>query len=317
MRPGGRTASVRSKRSRRGPRARIAACARSWDLPGARTPERRAGAVIFLAQLPLRPLLSLLARPRWIGREHLPATGGAILAGNHTGPLDALAYGHLLQAGGIAPRFLAKEALFRVPLLGALLRASGQVPVHRGTRRGRDALSSAREALGRGEAMMVFPEGTYTRDPGEWPMRARTGAARLALSTGAPLVPIALWGSRAVWPIGAALPRPFPRRRLIARIGEPIRAEARPGESTQEASLRLTDELMEAITVLLAETRGQKPPATRHDPRRDPLRPESGQRLSAADRRRLALRAAVATTRSGQDAQTRLRPRARAAGDAR
>lgn len=249
---------------------------RSWDLGAARPPERRAGRVIFAVQLPLRPLIRLLADRDWTGIENFPLRGQAVACGNHTGPFDALAYGHLLQASGIAPRYLAKDSLFRIPLLGAILRASGQIPVHRGTSRSQDALATAREALHRGELVMVFPEGTYSRDPDTWPMRARLGAARLALSTGAPLVPIACWGSHRLWPVGAWVPRLVPRHRLIMRVGEPIAAQRAPGETEQQAAVRLTDEVMAAITAQLVTIRGQTPPPVVHDPRRDAHRPEEG-----------------------------------------
>lgn len=250
--------------------------ARSWDLGTARPPERRAGSVIFAVQLSLRPLIRLLAGRRWSGLENLPTRGAAVACGNHTGPFDALAYGHLLQASGIAPRYLAKDSLFRIPLLGTILRATGQVPVHRGTSRSADALSAARAALHRGELVMVFPEGTYTRDPDTWPMRARLGAARLALSTGAPLIPIACWGSHRLWPVGAWAPRLLPGRRLTMRVGEPIVAQRAPGETEHQAIVRLTEEVMAAITSLLATIRGQTPPPVVHDPRRDAHRPEEG-----------------------------------------
>lgn len=250
--------------------------ARSWDLGSARPPERRAGGMLFAAQLLLRPLIRMLAGRRWIGTHHFPERGAAVACGNHSGPFDALAYGHLLQASGIAPRYLAKDSLFRIPLLGAILRATGQIPVHRGTPRSTDALSTARAALERGELLMVFPEGTYTRDPDLWPMRARLGAARLALSTGVPLIPLACWGSGQLWPVGALLPRLLPRRRLTTRVGEPIAAQRRPEETEQQAAVRLTEELMSAITALLATTRGQQSPSMVHDPRRDDHRPEEG-----------------------------------------
>ncbi|MGP5051353.1 MULTISPECIES: lysophospholipid acyltransferase family protein [Brachybacterium] len=249
---------------------------RSWDVGTARPPARRAGLVIGLAQIPLRPLLRLLTRPSWEGRENLPENGGIIACGNHLGPLDALSYGHLLQASGIAPRFLAKEAMFRVPGLGLLLRHARQIPVLRGTSRGGGALDAARAALGRGELLMVFPEGTYTRDPDLWPMRARYGAARLALETGAPLLPIASWGGRALWPVGSPLPRPRPGRRLQVRVGEPFTVSHLEGESTQQAAIRSTEELMARITTLLGEIRDEQPPAVPHDGRTDTHRPEVG-----------------------------------------
>lgn len=248
----------------------------SWDVGAARPPARRAGIVIGLAQLPLRPLLTLLARPRWHGTEHLPAQGPAIACGNHLSAFDAFGFGHLLQAHGIAPRFLAKDSLFRVPVLGALLHGARQIPVRRGTARSGDALAEARAALRRGELIMVFPEGTYTRDPDLWPMRARLGAARLALETGAPLVPIASWGGRALWPVGSPLPRPRPGRRVELLVGEPFTATRREDESAQQARQRVTEELMARITALLGRLRDLPPPPVLHDGSRDPHRPEVG-----------------------------------------
>ncbi|MEE1649802.1 lysophospholipid acyltransferase family protein [Brachybacterium sp. J144] len=237
---------------------------------------RRAGWVIALAQIPLRPLLALLTRPRWIGVENLPPTGAVIACGNHLSALDALSYGHLLQAGGIAPRFLAKEAMFQVPVLGALLRGAQQIPVSRGTGRGADALTAAKRALGRGEMLMVFPEGTYTRDPELWPMQGRTGAARLALATGAQLLPIASWGGRRLWPVGSPIPHPGPGRRLTVRVGEAYSVSRLAGETEQQAALRITEDLMRRITALLGEIRGEEPPSALHDPRGDAHRPEIG-----------------------------------------
>ncbi|MFC0673337.1 lysophospholipid acyltransferase family protein [Brachybacterium hainanense] len=241
-----------------------------------RAPERRSGAVISVAQILLRPLARLLARRTWLGTENLPPRGAVIACGNHSGPFDAIAYGHLLQASGAAPRFLAKESLFRVPVLGGLLRASGQIPVARGTARTARALDAAERALQRGELIMVFPEGTYTRDPHGWPMRPRLGAARLALRTGAPLLPIACWGSAALWPVGAVLPTPIPRAQLTLRVGSPIVPARREGETETQAAARLMAAVMGAITEMLAEIRGETPPSAVHDPRQDSHRPEEG-----------------------------------------
>ena len=249
---------------------------RSWDVGTAREPARRAGLVIDLAQLPLRPLVAALTRPQWQGTENFPARGPVIACGNHLSAVDPLAYGHLLQASGIAPRFLAKESLFRVPVLGALLRGARQIPVLRGTSRSRDALAAARTALDRGELLMVFPEGTYTRDPALWPMQGRLGAARLALATGAPLLPIATWGGRGLWPVGSPLPRPARGRRVRMLVGTPYTVAAAEGESEHEAAGRVTEDLMTRIATLLGQLRGLTPPAVLHDPRADAHRPEIG-----------------------------------------
>ena len=123
---------------------------------------------------------------------------------------------------------------------------------------------------------MLFPEGTYTRDRELWPMQARLGAARLALETGAPLLPIAAWGGRALWPVGSPLPRPRPGRRVQMLVGSPYTVSVHEGETVHQAAVRVTEDLMGRIVALLAELRGQQPPTTLHDGRRDAHRPEVG-----------------------------------------
>lgn len=258
-------------------RLRRSRTTRSWDLPGARAPERRSGWIIGLLQIPLRPLLLALTRPHWEGAENIPAHGPIIVCGNHLSPLDALAYGHLLHASGAAPRFLAKESILRIPVLGHILRSTRQIPVLRGSSRSADALAAARAALARGELLLIFPEGTYTRDPELWPMQGRLGAARLALATGAPLLPVACWGTRLLWPVGSPIPHPGPGRRVQMRVGEPMTVAPRPGEDARAAEERITAQLMAAIAELLGTLRGDTPPDVLHDPRRDAHRPEIGQ----------------------------------------
>lgn len=258
----------------------------SWDLPGARPPTRRAGLVIGLAQVPLRPLVRALVRLRMENAHRLDAAGPMVIAGNHTGPFDALAYGYLLRASGVPPRFLAKHSLFAVPVLGPLLRCTRQIPVHRGAGRGGDALATAERELSAGGSVMVFPEGTYTRDPAGWPMRARPGAVRLALRTGAPIVPVACVGSREFWPVGAVFPRLVPRRTIILHVGTPYVPQPRPGETQHDAEARLTAELMDTIIKLAAALRGDEPPSTPYDPTTDAFRPEVGMRRPRKETRR-------------------------------
>ncbi len=282
----------------------------SWDLPGARAPQRRSGPIIGVLQFLLRPAIWLLARPVHRGRENLAASGPMVLVGNHTGPFDALAYGHLLHASGVAPRFVAKQSLFSIWPLGAVLRATGQIPVLRGTDRAADALAAAQAALERGEAIMLFPEGTYTRDPEGWPMRGRLGAARLALRTGAPIVPVGCHGSRELWPVGSPIPHPGPGRRVQFQIGEPFTAQLLEGESQREAEVRVSVEIMERIMRLLARMRRQEPPATMHDPDSDDFRPETGQR-AVRPRRPWEGPWHVGRWREGRTQQRRGKPRAK------
>lgn len=235
--------------------------------------------LITVAQPFARAVARAWTRRTWSGLENLPASGGALIVCNHLSVYDPIAVGDALLTGGVPPRFLAKETLFDVPLLGAALRATGQIPVARGPRTGArasSALDAAQDAIGRGEIVAMFPEGTLTRDPELWPMRARLGAARIALATGAPVIPAALWGTREVWPYGARRPHVPPRRDVRFSVGRPFRITAADGETEREAVIRGTAEIMEEIVALVAQIRGLAPPAELHDPRIDAFRPEEG-----------------------------------------
>ncbi len=144
----------------------------------------------------LRPMLFAMTRPDWHGGEHLPHDRGFIAAGNHMTNVDPLTFAHYLYDHGVAPKILAKSSLFGVPVLGPVLRATGQIPVYRNTAQAGDSLRAAIEAIDAGECVAVFPEGTLTRDPDLWPMVGKTGIARLALTTQAPVIPIAQWGAQ-------------------------------------------------------------------------------------------------------------------------
>ena len=152
----------------------------------------------------LRPLLRLLMRYQWQGRENFPKTGGVILAPNHLSYADwgaialySYSYGHRF------PVFMIKSAVFEVKLIGPLLYNVGQLPVYRGRGDAGLVLKQAEQALAAGACVIVYPEGTATRDPDLWPMVGKTGAARLALSTGVPVIPIAHWGAQDVLPYGS------------------------------------------------------------------------------------------------------------------
>jgi 1-acyl-sn-glycerol-3-phosphate acyltransferase len=228
----------------------------------------------------VRPAYRLVGRLRWTGEEHLPATGGFVVVPNHLTELDPLTVGLVLYDNGIMPRFLAKESLFRVPLLGAVLRASGQVPVLRGTADAAAALTAARAELDSGGAVVVYPEGTLTRDPDGWPMSGHTGAARLALATGLPVVPVAHWGDQEILgrlPSGGRTLSLFPRKDVHVRIGPPVdltpwrdavpdltHPVGRQAVALEEA----TDAIMRAVARELAELRGAEAPARLWDRRR-------------------------------------------------
>ena len=212
----------------------------------------------------VRPVLFSCTRPRWSGVEHLPRDRACIVAANHVTVLDPLTTAHFLYDHGFAPRILAKESLFRVPVVGRVLRAVGQVPVHRGTSRAGDALRDAVAAVEGGECVLIFPEGTLTREPDMWPMAGKTGVARLALATRTPVVPVAQWGTHRVIARYGKLPRPWPRKPVTVVAGPPVDLADLYGSASEPAALReATERIMAAITGMLEEIRGERAPAER------------------------------------------------------
>ena len=148
----------------------------------------------------LIPLFNLLMKRDWKGAENIPATGRVIVASNHMSYLDVLVFTHFLFRNGRAPRYLGKSGVFKVPVIGKILLAAGQIPVERETSDAKKAVDHAKILLEQGHMLGVYPEGTLTRDPQMWPMVAKTGCARLALATDTPVIPIAQWGSQLIVP---------------------------------------------------------------------------------------------------------------------
>lgn len=208
-------------------------------------------------------LVDLLTRRDWRRVEKLPTASaeGAILAVNHISNVDPLVVGTFVARNGLWPRFLAKESLFGVPVLGAGLRGIGQIPVQRRTTAARDALQHAVAAVQNGGCVVIYPEGTITDDPQLWPMAGRTGAARLALQTGRPLIPIGQWGAqRILFGKTRGWPRILPRKTISMLVGDPVELSDLRDRPLAEAARLATERLMVAITELVAELRGSAPP---------------------------------------------------------
>jgi 1-acyl-sn-glycerol-3-phosphate acyltransferase len=220
---------------------------------------------VFIAGI-ARPLLNLMMAKKWEGTDKLPA-GGFIAAPNHCTEIDPLVVGHMLYNQGRAPHFLAKAGLFTVPGLGWLLHATKQVPVERSTTGANRSLQVAQEIVAEGGAIIIYPEGTLTRDPALWPMKGHTGAARLALEGGIPVVPIAHWGAHEVFPRYGKRFHVFPRKLSRVVVGDPVDLSAFSGRPLDKATLtEATEVIMAAVTSLLAGLRGEQPPAERWDP---------------------------------------------------
>ena len=167
---------------------------------------------------------------------------------------------------GLLPTFLAKAELWKVPVLKQVLEATRMIPVER-TRDGGRSLAAAREAVATGRAIIVYPEGTVTRDPDGWPMAGRNGAVRLALQTGAPLIPVGQWGIQELLPYGGRSLRVLPRKTARIRVGAPVDLADLRDRPVTAATLREgTGRMMAAITDLVAELRGEPAPEGRWDP---------------------------------------------------
>ena len=221
----------------------------------------------FVAAI-VRPVLMATTRREWRGAEHLPAVGtGVVVSPNHISYADPLTLAHFLWDNGRAPRYLAKEAVFRIPIIGRIIAACGQIPVYRESKDAAKAFRDAVAAVEAGECVGIYPEGTITRDPDLWPMVGKTGAARVALETGCPVIPVAQWGPHEILAPYSKRVRLLPRKTIKVLAGPPVDLDDLRGQPITPAALRqATDRILDAITARLAELRGEIPPATRFSP---------------------------------------------------
>jgi 1-acyl-sn-glycerol-3-phosphate acyltransferase len=232
----------------------------------ARSETRRPSFFWLLAALVL-PIFNLAVRFRMRHPERMPQAGAFVLAPNHYSEIDPVVMGVVSWKLGRAPRFLAKASLFKNPVLGWLLRTSGQIPVERAGSKSHAALRAAEELVEKGRMVVVYPEGSLTRDPDLWPMRGKTGAVRIALEQDIPIIPAAHWGTQALMPRYGKKISLFPRKTIEVVIGEPLDLDAYRGKPLDQATLlKATGELMDAIAALLADLRDEPAPAERWDP---------------------------------------------------
>jgi 1-acyl-sn-glycerol-3-phosphate acyltransferase len=207
------------------------------------------------------PIGWLSGRPRFRGLENIPRAGGVVVAANHISHIDPIYSGLAVHLARRVPRFLAKDSLWRVPGLGALLRATQQIPVFRGSADAKASLRDGVAALQEGKVLVVYPEGTISRDPQHWPMHPHTGVARLALSSGAPVVPMVHWGTHEVLDGYNKRFRPLPRTTVTVRCGEPVDLAPYRDRTVDAALLReVTDLIMGRVRDLLAEVRAEPAP---------------------------------------------------------
>ena len=221
----------------------------------------------------LRPGMLAFTKRDWHGAENLQAEllpDGAqapiVVCPNHISWFDPLEAAHYLYDNGRPPRFLGKESVFRVPVAGRIITGAGQIPVYRETSDAASSVRAAVAAVEQGECVVVYPEGTITRDPDLWPMTGKTGAARIALMTGAPVIPLAQWGAQDVIGPYRKEFRVLPRKTMHVVAGPPVDLDDLRDRAMDAATLReATERIVAAITGLLEGIRGETAPAERFD----------------------------------------------------
>lgn len=217
---------------------------------------RRAGAYLF-AKGVMKLIGFIFMRKEWRGWELIPKTGPAIIAINHISGIDPVNVALFVDRSGRHPRFMAKSELFGNKFLKYFLENTGQIPVYRESREAGEALSAAIKRLEAGGCVLVYPEGTITKDPHGWPMVSRSGIARLVLATGAPVIPVAQWGARGIpgaW-------KPWKRVRIQMSAAAALDLSAYTGKKqTVEVMNQITDEVVEALRHGVQELRGEPCP---------------------------------------------------------
>lgn len=229
--------------------------------------ERRGWAWSLVVAI-LKPTMLATTKHEWIDGEKIPESGGCVVAMNHVSHIDPLTLGWLLYEHGRLVQYLAKDALFDLPLVGHIVRDARMIPVSRTTTDAAKAFEAAVASIEAGGCVGVYPEGTITKDPTGWPMRGKTGAARMALATGCPVIPIGQWGAQEILAPYTARPHLVPRRTALYKVGDPVDlSDLRGRPLTNEVLHEATDRIMAAITGLVADLRGEDAPAVRFDPK--------------------------------------------------
>jgi 1-acyl-sn-glycerol-3-phosphate acyltransferase len=224
--------------------------------------------VLALIAAILIPIVRFMFAVKSTGTEKLPKNGSYVLVSNHVTNVDALAVAYFVYVQlKRAPHFLAKGSLFKLPVIGSILRAGGQIPVYRGGQRNDEPLRAAHAFLNAGHMISIFPEGTLTRQPDLWPMRGKTGAVRLALETNVPVYPMAHWGSEQILANYGSKFKPGFWKPVNIIVGDEIDlSKFRTGKLTPAQVHEATDLVMSEITALVEQLRGEKAPGDLWDP---------------------------------------------------
>lgn len=231
------------------------------------TPPKPRPAYRFLAGT-VRPVVKAVTKRDWAGHEQFPREGGFVVCPNHLSHVDVFALAHFVYDSGREPYFLGKRSVFKIPIAGKIFAKAGMIPVDRETGKATHAYRAAVDAVRGGKCVAIYPEGTLTRDPDLWPMTGKTGAARIALETRCPVIPVAQWGPQEIMGRYQKNFRLFPRKVMRVRAGGPVDLSDLYDQPISGAVLReATERIMAAITRELEILRGEQAPALRFDSR--------------------------------------------------
>lgn len=217
----------------------------------------------------LTPIMTPWVKFTVTGEENLPTQGGFLLVSNHLSNVDPLCLCWYFMKRNTAVRFLAKKSMFSVPVFGWIIKGMGLIPVNRDSNPSA-VLATTREALTAGEVVGIYPEGTLTRDPDQWPMEFKSGAARLALDTGVTVIPLSQWGPQDIMaPYNAKGMDMRPGRRISYHFGAPVDLSdliGPAGSEDHEAVNAATARILQAVREGVGQLRGLPVPDTVWDP---------------------------------------------------
>jgi len=217
----------------------------------------------------LTPIMTPWVKFTVTGEENLPTQGGFLLVSNHLSNVDPLCLCWYFMKRNTAVRFLAKKSMFSVPVFGWIIKGMGLIPVNRDSNPSA-VLAPTREALTAGEVIGIYPEGTLTRDPDQWPMEFKSGAARLALDTGVTVIPLSQWGPQDIMaPYNAKGMDMRPGRRISYHFGAPVDLSdliGPAGSEDHDAVNAATARILQAVREGVGQLRGLPVPDTVWDP---------------------------------------------------
>ena len=217
----------------------------------------------------LTPIMTPWVKFSVTGEENLPTEGGFLLVSNHLSNVDPLCLCWYFMKRNTAVRFLAKKSMFSVPVFGWIIKGMGLIPVNRDSNPS-TVLAPTREALTAGEVVGIYPEGTLTRDPDQWPMEFKSGAARLALDTGVTVIPLSQWGPQDIMaPYNAKGMDMRPGRRISYHFGAPVDLSdliGPAGSEDHDAVNAATARILQAVREGVGQLRGLPVPDTVWDP---------------------------------------------------